>query len=455
MDCAAGANGGGFRARSGHSWRGGVRLRSGGAYEVGYWRENAKMVLWNCKAFDYLQVMSSLHRFFMRLLVVAFGFGFGIEAAEVEPVGVSLGSRGVSNFIARLEKDRKAHVVFLGGSITQNGKGHSAKVAAWLQERWPDVEFTFTNAGLSSTCSVSGAFRFNRDVISKGPADLLIVEFAVNDDQDARHDTVTARRGLEGIVRQYFTSNPTGDVIAVQFVNPAILAAIQKGETAISVAAHEEVARHYGLPNVNVGVALAAEIAAGRMTWEEDYHETHPNDKGYTFASGLITRVIEDSVSGETPQTFALPEPLDPGSYASARIVDPQELDWLGGWKFGPVSEELIPVGTIRGDYKSHRALRSDEAGSYLYYSFSGTMLGAFVLAGPDAGSLEISVDGGEWRKIDLFHSFSKSLNYPRSVILADDLSPTGHQAVIRVADAIPEGSQGSTATILYFEVNG
>lgn len=414
-----------------------------------------KMELWKHTLIDYLQVMSVTHMFFLRLFAVSFGLGTALHAADPEPVGVSLGSRGVSNFIARVEKDRKAHVAFLGGSITQNGKGHSSKVAAWLQERWPDVEFTFTNAGLSSTCSVSGAFRLDRDVLSKGPVDLLIVEFAVNDDQDAGHDSVTARRGMEGILRQYFAANPTGDMIVVQYVNPGILKAIQEGSSTVSVVAHEEVARHYGLANVNVGVALAAEIAAGRMTWEEDYHETHPNEKGYTFATNLIIRVIKDTVSGETPQTVTLPEPLDPGSYASAKMVDPQKLDWLGGWKFGPVSEDLIPVGSIRGDYREYRALRSDEAGSHLYFSFSGTMLGAFVLAGPDAGSLEISIDGSAWKKVDLFHSFSKSLNYPRSVILADDLSPTLHQAVIRVAESVPEGSEGTTATILHFEVNG
>lgn len=413
------------------------------------------MELWKNSVIDYLQSMPAMHMFFLRLFVVSFALGTALHGADPEPVGVSLGSRGVSNFIARLEKDRKAHVAFLGGSITQNGKGHSGKVAAWLQERWPEVEFTFTNAGLSSTCSVSGAFRVDRDVLSKGPVDLMIVEFAVNDDQDAGHDAVTARRGMEGILRQYFAANPTGDVIMVQYVNPGILKAIQEGSSTVSVVAHEEVARHYRLPNVNVGVALAAEIAAGRMTWEEDYHETHPNDKGYTFASNLINRVIEDTVSGETPQTVTLPEPLDSGSYASAKIVDPQKLDWLGGWEFGPVSEDLIPVGSIRGDYRVYQALRSDEAGSHLYFSFSGTMLGAFVLAGPDAGSLEISVDGGAWKKVDLFHSYSKSLNYPRSVIFADDLAPTLHQAVIRVAEGIPAGSQGTTATILHFQVNG
>ncbi|MBP6603502.1 MAG: SGNH/GDSL hydrolase family protein [Verrucomicrobiales bacterium] len=375
-------------------------------------------------------------------------------AAEPSSGSIEMGTRGVSNFIAKMEKEGKAHVAFLGGSITQNTSGHTKMVPEWLKAHWPNVEFTFTRAGLGSTCSTTGAFRLDRDVLSKGPVDLLIVEFAVNDDQDAMHDAITAKRGLEGIIRQYFKVNPTGDVISVQFVNPAILAKLQAGEEAVSVAAHREVARHYGLPIVDVGRALAAEIAAGRMTWETDYKDTHPNQIGYQFASDLITKVIEDTVSGETPQTVVLPELLDPDSYSEAMMVDPQELSWLGGWKFAPVSKELLPVGSIRGDYTPYSALRSDADGNYLYHTFSGSMLGAFVLAGPDAGILEVSIDGGDWKKVDLFHRYSKGLNYPRSVVLADGLGHSLHTAAIRVSEEKNPESQGNTATILYFEVN-
>jgi hypothetical protein len=56
-----------------------------------------------------------------------------------------------------------------------------------LQRRFPDTKFTFTDAGLSSTCSTTGAFRLSTDVLSQGPVDLLFIEFAVNDDQDAGH----------------------------------------------------------------------------------------------------------------------------------------------------------------------------------------------------------------------------------------------------------------------------
>ncbi len=388
-------------------------------------------------------------------VIVSTALFAGLSQAEpLDAPVVEMGRSGVSNLIAQMEKERKAHVAFLGGSITENAKGHSKMVADWLLAEWPDVDFTFTNAGLSSTCSLSGAGRVDRDVLSQGQVDLLVLEFAVNDDQDAGHNRKTAIRGLEGIIRQYYQANPTGSIISVQYVNPEILENVQQGIETVSVAAHKSVARHYGLPIVDVGQGLANEIAAGKMTWKENYGGTHPNQEGYQFASDLISSVIEKTVSGETPQTVALPDPLDEGSYATMTIVDPQSLNWLGGWKHAKVSKELLSMGQIRSHYEKYRAIRSDSAGDHLYYSFAGEMLGAFVLAGPDAGALEVSIDNGEWKKVELYHGYSGGLNYPRSVILADDLNSAYHQVAIRTVASDNEKSKGATATILYFVTN-
>lgn len=369
------------------------------------------------------------------------------EIPAVEP------GRGVANFLAKIARDKKAHVAFFGGSITQNAGGHSKRVPDWLRTQFPGVEFTVTNAGLASTCSLTGAFRFQEDVLARGPVDLLVVEFAVNDDQDAMHDRRTAVRGLEGILRQYFTARPEGDAISVQFVNPGILAKHQAGEEAVSVAAHKAVARHYGIASVDVGLALAREIAAGRKTWEKDYHETHPNPAGYEFATGLIARVVAGSEAADPVRPMELPAPLDPGSYDRPAPLDPQALSWLGGWKYAPVSRDLIPQGAIRGDYAGFHALRSDEPGDYLYHTFAGSALSAFVLAGPDAGILEVSIDGGDWRPVDLHHRFSKGLNYPRSVLLAEDLAGGSHAIAIRTSERRNPASEGHAATILSFGV--
>ena len=119
----------------------------------------------------------------MKSLFVAALAIYSLSATAAEHVQIR---RGVPNFVAKAEAaERPVHVAFLGGSITQNTGGHIAMVPKWLKEMYPKTEFVYTRAGIGSTCSTSGAFRLQTDVMANGPVDLLIVEFAVNDDQDA------------------------------------------------------------------------------------------------------------------------------------------------------------------------------------------------------------------------------------------------------------------------------
>ncbi|MCB1064118.1 MAG: SGNH/GDSL hydrolase family protein [Verrucomicrobiae bacterium] len=365
---------------------------------------------------------------------------------------------GFANLRHRATVDKKAHVAFLGGSITQNTRGHTAMIPAWLEETFPDTKFTFTNAGLSSTCSVTGAFRVADDVIAKGPVDLLVVEFAVNDDQDASHDQKTATRGMEGIIRQVRAHNPAADILMVHFVNPDLLAKAQAGESSVSITAHESVAEHWGITTVNIANALAASTEAGNMDWAQ-YGGVHPKSEGYRFASDFMIDAIQSSwkdqpVTSEIAAHQAPDKPLDENSYGKVRAFDLQQASWLGGWKFGPVGKDLMPLGSIREDYLDRPMLRGEEAGNIIYLDFMGRALTAFVLAGPDSGDLEVSIDGGDWKRVPNFHRFSTGLNYPRSLILADDLTSGFHIGAVRIASEIPEGSQGHAVSILKLGIN-
>ncbi len=100
----------------------------------------------------------------------------------------------------RFERDKIGHVAFMGGSITEMD-GYRPMVMELLQRRFPETKFKFTAAGISSTCSTTGAFRLQDDVLDQGPIDLFFVEFAVNDDGDAGHAYREAMRGMEGVVR--------------------------------------------------------------------------------------------------------------------------------------------------------------------------------------------------------------------------------------------------------------
>ena len=128
------------------------------------------------------------------------------------------------------EHSKKGRVAFMGGSITEMN-GYRPMMMDWLQNKFPQTEFEFVNAGISSTCSTTGAFRLERDVLSKGPIDLLFLEFAVNDDQDARHSHEGCILGMEGIIRNFRSTYPKGDLVVTYFVNPGMLEQLRKGKT--------------------------------------------------------------------------------------------------------------------------------------------------------------------------------------------------------------------------------
>ena len=116
--------------------------------------------------------------------------------------------------------------------------------------------------------------------------------------------------------------------------------------------------------------------------------------------------------------------------------------------------KKLIPTGGIRSQYSGYDALRANGAGESLTLDFQGRAVGAFVLAGPNAGIVEARIDGDEWTKHNLYHRFSRGLNYPRSVIFHADLMPGEHRLELRIAEESDKRSKGAAATILFFEVN-
>ena len=361
---------------------------------------------------------------------------------------------GLPHLKRSLEVDKECHVAFLGGSITQNTGGHTKMVPEWLKEAYPEVKFTVTNVGLGSTCSTSGAFRLESHIFGKGEVDLLIAEFAVNDDQDAGHAKRECLRGMEGIIRQVHRKHPKCDVVMVHYVNPGILAKLQKGEVPTSIAAHEEVAKHHGVISVNVAAEIADATKAGRYTWK-DYGGTHPGKFGYRVASNMIVAAIKAGLVKKDGTSRKLQAALDAGSYDQGCFVELKQAKLSeGGWQLGKVGRELLPLGGIREQYLPYQLLRGDKPGAELTLEFEGRAVGAFILAGPDAGVVEACLDGGEFQKHDLFHHHSRGLNYPRSVVFASDLKPGKHTLTLRLSKEKNERSKGTTASILFFEVN-
>ncbi len=360
----------------------------------------------------------------------------------------------LENSRLRFKRDKEGHVAFIGGSITEMN-GYRPMVMDVLKRRFPKTQFAFTNAGISSTCSTTGAFRVFDHVLNKSPVDMLFVEFAVNDDQDAGHARRECIRGLEGVIRRTREHSPNADIVVTYFVNPGMLTKWQAGDVPLSADAHNAVVKHYKVSTINLAHEVADQITAKKLTWKQ-FGGTHPAPYGNAIATAMIDRLMElawDKPLAAVAKSHALPEPLDPNSYYRGRLVAPTAATDLKGMGVKVPSWKDLK-GSSRERFTKEELLCGDEPGSELTLQFEGTAIGAYVLAGPDAGIVETSVDGGEFKETNLFHRFSKGLHYPRTVIFDADLKPGSHTLRLRIADSKHSDSIGHAIRVLNFVAN-
>jgi lysophospholipase L1-like esterase len=401
-------------------------------------------------------VCSNLVRFASLLTALWLSIGFASAADEARPFGENVQLRGsLTNSRIKFETQKKGTVAFIGGSITEMN-GYRPMVSDLLKKRFPETTFKVIDAGISSTCSTTGAMRLASQVLADGPVDLFFVEFAVNDDQDAAHTREECIRGLEGIIRHARHVNPNMDIVVTFFVNEGMLKTLQSGQTPLTIEAHEAVAKHYSVPTINLARETAEEITAGKLTWKQ-YGGVHPAPYG----NAICTRMIEELFNrawvaplqkNAMPNAHDMPaEPLDAMNYERGRFIDPKEAKVVHDWTLGVPDWKNLPGGK-RERFTSIPMLYATEPGAEAILQFEGTAVGAYVVAGPDAGIADVSIDGGAFHAVDLYHHFSKGLHYPRTVLFGTDLKPGAHTLTLRVATETK--STGHAIRIMQFVAN-
>lgn len=400
--------------------------------------------------------MRSPH-FLLRASVVLLTLACSVMgSAAAPPFGDNVQFRGsLTNSRLRFEQQKKGTVAFMGGSITEMN-GYRPMVCDRLKKRFPQTQFKFIDAGISSTCSTTGAFRLASDVFAQGPVDLFFVEFAVNDDQDAAHTRTECIRGMEGIIRHARQLNPNIDIVMTFFVNEGMLKTLQEGKVPLTIEAHEAVAKHEAVSTINLAKEAAEEITAGKLTWKQ-YGGVHPAPFGNAIGANMIDELFNRAwtqplAPGQGLVAHPVPEPpLDPLSYTKARFIDPKQAHVIIGWTLGIPDWKSLPGGK-RPRFTSIPMLSATEAGAELTLDFEGTTVGAFVVAGPDAGEVLVRIDGGRSQLINVYHNYSSGLHYPRSVILGTNLKSGRHTLKLHMSELSKHA--GHAMRIIQFEAN-
>jgi sialidase-1 len=344
---------------------------------------------------------------------------------------------GLGNSLAALGRRKKARVAFLGGSIT-HAPGWRDTVAAYLRGRFPATELDVVPAGIPSLGSVPHAFRLERDVLMRGAVDLIFVEAAVNDhNYDGQPDAEKlALRGMEGIVRHLRAVNPETDIVILHFIHPDDFKTRAEGKESYTIAAHEAVAEHYGCPSLNLSREVCERIEAGQFTWERDFLSLHPSPYGQQVYANSITRMLDAAYAEPSAavRPRAVPAPLDAASYSRGRFGDIRSARVAAGFRIDPNWKPADGMETREG-YVNVPMLVGETPGSEFEFEFDGTAAGLMITSGPDAKTIECSVDGGPWRAVDTGTPWSIGMHIPWAILLADGLADGPHAVRVRVRD--------------------
>ena len=77
-----------------------------------------------------------------------------------------------------------------------------------------------------------------------------------------------------------------------------------------------------------------------------------------------------------------------------------------------------------------------------------------FVTSGPDAGMIEYSLDGADFKTVDQFTQWSSQLHLPWLILLDDELTEGQHMLMLRIATDKNPKSSGNACRIHQFVVN-
>lgn len=360
----------------------------------------------------------------------------------------------LANTLYRIKTEKSVNVVFFGGSITHN-PGWRDKVSAYLQQSFPDTKFNFLNAGIPSLGSLPHAFRIGQDVLAKGRVDLMFLESAVNDRGNGTNQQ-TQRRALEGIIRHVLKSNAYANIIMMAFVDPDKMKDYNSGKIPPEVQVHQDMAKMYHLPFINLAKEVTDRINAGEFSWDKDFKNLHPSPFGQEIYFRTMKQLLSAELAKPAPAKLRpshLPQQADAFAYVNGDYLEIGKAEALNDFTINPLWTPADSVHTRPG-FVNVPMLVGEKPGASLTLPFTGSIIGFAVVAGPDAGIVKYTIDGKAYPELDLYTQWSKGLHLPWYLLLGDGLGPGKHLLKLEISSNKNNRSKGTACRIVHFLVN-
>lgn len=341
-------------------------------------------------------------------------------------------------------------ILYLGGSITC-GAHASDYEHSWAMRSFRNIapvlygeQTKMVNASISGTGSRVAAHRLAAHVLPYHP-DLVFIEFSVNDNETAKNDPDLIISSMEYLVRALKKANPQVAVVFVYTTNSS-------GENASGV--HTVVAKHYGIPEIDLRKPLLTKIESGEKSWSDFLADAaHPTDNGHAFYADVVTRAVLADPARYTRPVQDM-SPLVPNGYCNPRIASPATALTGDGFVLQAVADpqrlKHIPETVIR------EAVVADRVGASLAVDFEGERFGVYYRIGNFAGRFSVVIDSAPCGEEDCYYVRGDGTDKVGEFIsryYRHSLSPGKHTATITVEPPNP-CSKGCEVAIAGFFVD-
>ena len=193
----------------------------------------------------------------------------------------------LASVMRRAQAGEDITVGVIGGSITEgysasnrDKSSYACHMRDWWQERFPDSQVEYVNAGIGGTSSYLGVHRVQEDLLDHEP-DFVIVEFSVNDGA-----TNFYKRSYDNLLRR----------ILLEDNMPAVMLLFTTQENGTSAQINDALLGFgYELPMISYGNEVLPAIEAGEFAWRDISPDNiHPNDRGHAIIGELLYRYLND-----------------------------------------------------------------------------------------------------------------------------------------------------------------
>ena len=334
-------------------------------------------------------------------------------------------------FTQFLKGKKNVKIGYLGGSITA-GSGASNPDKCWrcrvtkeLGEKYPDINFEGIDAAIGGTGSDLGVFRMDEELMKYNP-DFVFVEFAVNDSRLENTDLY-----MEGIVRKILKRDKNIPIVFIYTLTAATIEeGYSKGKLPMAVAKQESLAKKYGIPSINIGLAIYEEMqTTGNDIKACTIDTVHPNDLGYDlYTKRIMKELFEIRFDIDMPEN-----PVTAKDLSDAKIVLANKYA-NSDWKL-----------SVNKMYKKlPNYIYSNVPGTTLEFEFCGSVIGLYFTMEKDSGSFEYSIDGNSPEVWHTWDRYCREFNRDNSKILCDTLDYGKHSIKITISEHKEPDSEGT-----------